>query len=209
VGPVIIRTETNRQKMRWLLGVVIACLALVVVYYGSAIYSLAGLVAATRAGDGAAIVAQTDLPRLSRSLSEQIVAAYLDRIGAKRRVGGTEKLLVSAYGASVADALVTQMLTPENLTELLKSGRLAETRLSASANALPPLGELQRVNVLNQFGRMHFVTPVQLSVRVSNKTEPDDYAALVLHREWLTWKLAGIDLPRTALRNLAASLPVK
>lgn len=194
--------------MRWLLGIVFTCVALVVVYYGSAIYGLSKLVAATRAGDGAVIASQTDLPRLSRSLSEQIVSAYLDRVGAKRRVGAMEKMLIGAYGASVADALVTKMLTPENLTELLKSGRWAETKLS-SATALPPLTELQGANIFAQLARMHFINPVKLSIRISKTTEPDNYAAIVLHRSSLTWKLAGIDLPRTALRDLAASLPAK
>ena len=194
--------------MRWLSGIVITCVALVVVYYGSAIYGLSTLIAATRAGDGVAVAAQTDRPRLSHSLSDQIVKAYLDRVGEKRRVGAMEKMLVGAYGATVADALVTKMLTPENLTELLKSGRWAEAK-SSSATALPPLTELQGANIFTQLARMHFINPVKLSIRISKTTEPDDYAAIVLHRSSLTWKLAGIDLPRTLLRDLAASLPVK
>ncbi|MGB3866021.1 MAG: DUF2939 domain-containing protein [Xanthobacteraceae bacterium] len=194
--------------MRWLLGIAVAAVALAATYYGSALYGLSDLVRAARAGDGAAIVARTDLPRLSGSLSEQIVNAYLERVGAVRRVGAMEKMLVATYGASVADALVSKMLTAENLTEILASGRLAEAKSSSALTTLPSLTDLQRVNILAQFGRMHFINPVKLSIRISQSADPDQAAAIVLHRSSLTWKLAGILLPRAALRDIAASLPM-
>ncbi len=194
--------------MRWLLGIVVAAIALAATYYGSALHSLAGLVSAARAGDGAAIVARTDLPRLSRSLSDQIVTAYLERVGTGRHVGTMEKMLVTTYGASVADALVSKMLTAENLTEILTSGRLAEARSSSALTTLPSLTDLQHVNLLVQLGRMHFINPVKLSIRISKSADPDQATAIVLHRSSLTWKLSGILLPRAALRDIAASLPV-
>lgn len=195
--------------MRWFLGIVVAAIVAAAVYYGSALYSLSHLTAATRDGDGAAIVARTDLPRLSNSLSEQIVKAYLERVGANRRIGTMERMLVGGYGATVADALVSKLLTPENLTELLKTGRIAETNASPALSGLPSLTDLQKINLLTQFGRVHYINPVKLSIRVSKSKDPEDATAIVLHRSSLTWKLAGIDLPRKVLREIAASLPAK
>jgi hypothetical protein len=195
--------------MRWFLGIVVAAVITVAVYYGSALYGLSHLLAATHDGDGAAIVARTDLPRLSRSLSEQIVTAYLERIGATRRIGAMERMLVNGYGAAVANALVTKLLTPENLTELLKSGQLAEPKLSPALKGLPSLTDLQKINLLTQFGRVHFITPVRLRIRVSKSTDPEQATSIVLHRSSLTWKLAGIELPGKVLREIAASLPAK
>jgi hypothetical protein len=195
--------------MRWFLGFVVAAVATAAVYYGSALYGLAHLTAATRAGDRTEIVARTDVPRLSRSLSEQIVRAYLERVSANRHVGAMERMLVGGYGASIADALVSKLLTPENLTELLKSGQLAETKTSASVMGLPSLTDLQKISLLAQFNRMHFVNPVKLGVRVSKSTDPEDATAIVLHRSSLTWKLAGIELPRKVLRRIVADLPMR
>jgi hypothetical protein len=195
--------------MRWFLGIVIAAVATIATYYGSALYSLAHLTEATRTGDGAAIVARTDLPRLSRSLSEQIVNAYLERVGANRRVGTMERMLLGGYGATIADALVSKLLTPENLTELLKSGQLAETQTSPALSGLPSLADLQKINLLTQFGRIHYINAVKLSIRVSKSADPEQATAIVLHRSSLTWKLAGIDLPRKVVREIAASLPAK
>jgi hypothetical protein len=195
--------------MRWFLGIVVAAAVTVAIYYGSALVGLSHLAAATRDGNGAAIVARTDLPRLSNSLSEQIVSAYLERVGATRRIGAMERMLVSGYGAAVANALVTKLLTPENLTELLKSGRLAEPRLSPALTGLPSLTDLQKINLLTQFGRIHYINPVKLSIRVSKSADPEQATSIVLHRSSLTWKLAGIELPRKVLREIVASLPAR
>lgn len=195
--------------MRWFLGIVVAAAVTVAVYYGSALYGLSDLAAATRDGDGAAIVARTDLPRLGRSLSEQIVDAYLKRVSANRRVGTMERMLVGGYGATVADALVSKMLTPENLTELLKAGRLADAKTAPALTGLPSLADLQKINLLTQFGRVRYINPVKLSIRVSKSADPEEATSIVLHRSSLTWKLAGIDLPRKVLREIAASLPAR
>jgi hypothetical protein len=193
--------------MRWLLGIVIVAAIVVVAYIGSALYALSHLVAAVRAGDGAAIAAQTNFPRLSHSLSDQIVNAYLDRIGATRRVSAMERVLIGGYGATVADALVTKMLTPDILTQALQTGRLPGLDANAPVSELPPLPSLHDINILRLLGRLHLVNPVQIAIRTSKLSDPDNYAAVVLHREGLRWKLAGIDLPRAVRRNLAASLP--
>lgn len=195
--------------MRWFLGIVVTVIVTAAVYYGSALRSLSDLVAATRDGNGAAIVARTDLPRLSSSLSEQIVKAYLERVGATRRVGPAERMLVSGYGATVADVLVSKLLTPENLTELLKAGQLAEAKTSPALTRLPSLTDLQKIDLLTQFGRVHYINPVKLSIRVSKSKDPEEATSIVLHRSSLTWKLAGIDLPRKVLREIAASLPAR
>ncbi len=195
--------------MRWFLSIVIAAVATIATYYGSALYGLTDLADATRARDGAAIVARTDLPRLSRSLSEQIVSAYIKRVEATRRVGAMERMLVGGYGATVADALVSKLLTPENLTELLKSGQPAETKTLPALSGLPSLTDLQRINILTLLGRMHFINPVKLGIRVSKSSDPEEATSIVLHRSSLTWKLAGIELPGKVLRGIVANLPMR
>ena len=91
--------------MRWLLGMIAAALIFVLIYLGSAAASLARLAAAVRAGDGAAVLERTDVNALRRSLTDQIVRAYLERTGSTRKVSPMEKLLANTYGATIADAI--------------------------------------------------------------------------------------------------------
>jgi len=193
--------------MRWLLATLAAVFIFVLIYLGSAASALSTLAAAVRAGDGAAVLEQTDVRRLRRSLTDQVVNAYLDRIGAVRKVSATEKMLVNTYGATIADAMVAKMLTADKLTQMLKSGNLNAPGVPPIAG-LPALGNL-RTDWSSLLGRLHVIQPVLLGIRISDTPDPEGYAAINLHYEGLDWKLSGIELPKAILRDLAASLPVR
>lgn len=195
--------------MRWFFGTLAALIVAVAIYLGMAASSLATLASAARAGDIAKVLEKTDVKALSRSLTNQIVNAYLDRVGATRKVGSMEKMLINTYGATIADAMAAKMLTAENLTQMLKSGKLERAQGLPSFSGLPALGDLQTGNWLSLLGRVNFIQPVLLGIRVSENSDPESYAAINLHFEGAEWKLSGIELPKPVVRTLAASLPVK
>jgi hypothetical protein len=195
--------------MRWFLGTVAALIVALAIYLGLAASSLATLASAARAGDIAKVLDKTDVKAVTRSLANQIVNAYLDRIGATRKVGATEKMLINTYGATIADAMATKMLTAENLTHILKSGKVDASQGLPSFAGLPALGDLNTGNWLALLGRVNFIQPVLLGIRISEKSDPESYAAINLHFEGAEWKLSGIELPKPIARTLAASLPVK
>jgi Protein of unknown function (DUF2939) len=195
--------------MRWFIGIAATIVILILAYLGSAAVSLAGLIAAAHKGDGAAVIERVDIAALSRSLTNQIIAAYLERIGTTRRISPTEKMLVNAYGATIADAMVAKMLTAEKLTQLLNTGNLDATPRAPNPTSLPALADLHSEDWFSLLGRLSFVQPVLLAIRVSKASDPDNYAAINLHYEGLGWKLSGIVLPKAAVRDLAAGLPVK
>jgi hypothetical protein len=195
--------------MRWFIGIAAAVVVFILIYLGSATYSLSQLIAAARAGDGAAVIERTDVRALNRSLTNQIVAAYLERIGATRRISPMEKMLINTYGATVADAMVAKMLTADKLTQMLKTGSLDGTSGVPNIAGLPALADLHAEDWFSLLGRLSFVQPVLLAIRVSKTSDPDTYAAINLHYEGFGWKLSGIALPKAVLRDLAASLPVK
>lgn len=195
--------------MRWFLGTIVVLIVAVAIYLGSAAASLATLASAARAGDGARILQKTDVKALTRSLTNQIVDAYLDRIGAARRVGQMEKMLVNTYGASIADAMVAKMLTAERLARMLESGSVNGTQGLPSFAGFPALTNIDTGNWLSLLGRVNFIQPVLLGIRVSEKSDPENYAAINLHFEGTDWKLSGIELPKPIVRTLAASLPVR
>jgi Protein of unknown function (DUF2939) len=194
--------------MRLLLGIVAAAVIFLLIYFGSAAASLSRLAAAARAGDGAGILERTDVEALNHSLTDQIVRAYLERIGATRRISPMERMLVNTYGATVADAMVAKMLTADKLTQMLKTGNL-DAPGAPSFTGLPALADLHTGNWLSLLGRLNVIQPVLLGIRISDTSDPDSYAAINLHYEGLNWKLSGIELPKAIVRNLAASLPVK
>jgi hypothetical protein len=195
--------------MRWFLGTLAAVVVAVAIYLGLAASSLATLASAARAGDVAKVLQLTNVRSLTHSLTDQIVSAYFDRIGATRKVGSMEKMLINSYGATIADAMAAKMLTAENLTQILKSGKVDASQGLPAFAGVPALGDLNTGNWLALLGRVNFIQPVLLGIRVSEKSDPENYAAIDLHFEGGGWKLSGIELPKPIVRTLAASLPVK
>jgi hypothetical protein len=195
--------------MRWLLGTLAALIVALGIYFGSAATSLSSLAAAARAGDGAKVLELTDVKALNRSLTNQILSAYFERIGATRRVSPAEKMLINTYGASIADAMVAKMLTADRLTQILKTGNLDGAAGLPSFAGLPALANLQTGDWLSLLGRINLVQPVLLGIRVSETADSESYAAINLHFEGTGWKLSGIELPKAVVRTLAASLPVR
>ena len=191
--------------MRWLIGILVIFLVSLVIYVGSAVWSAKGLVEAARSGSGGEILSRTDVPRLKRSLTDQILAAYLDRLGAKRPVKPLERLLANTYGASVADALVSKMLTEENLTNLLRTGVVANISQNAQFGSLASLASLD-TSALRLLGRISPVKLVEFAIMLGDDR---DSGGVSLHFEGDGWKLSGVQLPATALRALAESLPIK
>jgi hypothetical protein len=191
--------------MRWLIGIVVILLMSSVIYVGSAIWSAKGLVEAARSGNGAEILSRTDLPRLKRSLTDQILAAYLDRLGAKRPVKPLERVLANTYGASIVDALVSKMLTEENLTKLLRTGAVANISQDAQFGNLASLSNLD-TSTLRLLGRISPVKLVEFAIMLGDDR---DSGGISLHFEGDGWKLSGVQMPAAALRALADSLPIK
>ena len=188
--------------MRWTMAISVALLLTLGAYAGSAAVSLHGLVQAAQSGDAAAVMSRTDLPRLKRSLVDQIVAAYLNRIGQKRAVKPLERLAANTYGASIAEVMVGKLLTQERLTELLNSGKV-----SLDASYLGEMGQLSRVapsKLLETAKRIRLVNPVEFSLQLGNG---QDAGSISLHFEGDGWKLSGIRLPSAVLDALSRHLP--
>lgn len=187
--------------MRWFFGTLLALLVGISVYVGSALVSLNGLVEAARAGDGAGVLARTDVVRLRRSLVDQIVAAYMKQLGRDRPVRPLERIAASTYGASIADAMIAKMLTEENLTAILSKGAIAAGG-SAIAN-MQPLSDIDTSNIIETLQRISLIKPVEFLVRLG---EARNSGGVSIHFEGNGWKLSGIQLPEEAVGVLAQSL---
>ncbi|QWG10968.1 DUF2939 domain-containing protein [Bradyrhizobium sediminis] len=191
--------------MRWIVAVFAALLVLLLVYAGSAFVSLDRLVKAARAADIDEVMARTDLERTKRSLVDQIVGAYLKRLGEKRPVRPLERMVAHTYGASIADALVGKMLTKENLASLLQDGKVRGVD-GVTDISLEPLKSIELSDLGHVIRRISLVKPVEFSIRLG---DAEDAGGISLHFNGAGWQLSGIQLPARAAQTLAATLPVR
>jgi hypothetical protein len=128
-------------------------------------------------------------------------AGLLGAIGCDRPVKTLERLAANTYGASIADAMIAQMLTEENLTNILNKGAIT-TSGNTVAN-IPRLIDIDTSSVIETLRRISPVKPVEFFVRLGQR---DSAGGISLHFEGNGWKLSGIELPSTAVEALAQNL---
>jgi hypothetical protein len=188
---------------RWHRGGVLDCL---IIYAGSAFVSVLELVSAVRSGDAAQVMARTNLPRLRHSVVDQVVSAYLEQIGRKRPVRPLERMAINAFGATIADDLAVKLMTPENLSVLLRSGTVRNAAENITFGTMSSLAELDVSNFFVFAGRITLVKPVQFAVRLG---ENQDAGSVSVHYERATWKLSGVTLPPKVLSSIVDRLPTR
>jgi hypothetical protein len=192
--------------MRWLIGILAAFLICLFIYAGSAFVSVLGLVSAVRSADAAQVIVRTNLPRVRHSIVDQIVSAYLDRIGQSRPVRPFERMAINAFGATIADDLAVKLMTPENLSVLLSSGNVRNAAENITFGTMSSLAELDVSNIFVLAGRITLVKPVEFAVRLG---ESQDAGSVSMHYETTTWKLSGITLPPKVLSSMVDRLPTR
>ena len=194
--------------MRWLAGTLAALVIIVLIYFATAYAALFDLVAAARQADGARLLARTDTARVTESIARQVIDAYFDRLRAGRGAGATERLVAGAVGGSLGELLATQMLTAQGLSRFLDDGKVAALPDPPALSGLPRLSDLNLKDAGALFGRLHLITPVEMSIRIGSGPRDGD-AAIRLHLDGHGWRLSALMLPRARLDELIARLPIR
>ena len=182
---------------RFFIGITLLCVMLVG-YWVWPFFGLRSLAADIQARDPAALSEDVDFVRLRRSLTEQIIAAYLQVTGRAKKLSPFENVLAVGIGSSIADPLVAQLLTPENLLVLLR-GQAVPTdfgNVSFKVGELPSvaLGSVWAAWLSSDYGIGRF----SIGVPVSSPSAQQFRIRMEL-LQW-RWKLTGVGLP-DSLRN--------
>ncbi|UPK38213.1 DUF2939 domain-containing protein [Bradyrhizobium sp. 186] len=192
--------------MKWIVGILAAVLVCVVVYIGSAFVSVLALVSAVRNGDANQIMTRTDIPRVRHSLVDQLISAYLDRLGQKRPVRPIERMAINTLGTSIADDFATKLTTPENLSVLLRSGTVRNAADNISFGTMASLANFDAANIFAVIGRITPVKPVEFSLTLG---PGENAGSISMHFEGTAWKLSGITLPPRVIAAMVDRLPAR
>jgi hypothetical protein len=189
--------------VKWFIAAIAALAIALVIYAGSAFVSLAGLVAVVRRADAEEVMMRTDLPRLRHAMVDQLVDAYLHRLGQQRPVKPFERLAINTFGASIADELAGKLMTRDNIAVLLQTGAV---RGDGEIGAIQPLAGIDLSDVATYLGRIVLVKPVEFSLRLGGS---EDAGRISMHFGGNGWKLSAINLPARMLEKLVERLPTQ
>jgi hypothetical protein len=160
-------------------------------------------VRAAQSADAAQLEQCVDFPELRRSLTGQIMGAYVRRTG--KQPPGTGMLLGAAF--SIADPLVAKLVTPENLAEVMKTGwarGLLGERTPAARDIggldTGKLGTLWQLYYNSDYGIGEFRVPVPVG------TPAEKQFRIRLALSGWHWKMTSLDIPHALQDRLAEEL---
>lgn len=163
-------------------------------------FALFDLARAVQAGDVAKVERRVDVARLRASFSDQLIAAY-ERVTGKR----IDRGLLGVAAGTVADPFIEKLLTPQNVTELLRRGWPA----AVLAEPPPPDTVAPRIGSLSDILRLYVaadygIGAFRLALPLDAPAEKRFLLRLSLSR-W-TWKIDGLDLPPALADRIAREL---
>jgi Protein of unknown function (DUF2939) len=193
-----------KKALIGLVVLLVACSA----YWTWALMGAARLARFAANDDVGAILQRTDLPSLRRSLGSQIVRAYLDQNPKLKNLGPLERGFAGGMGVSVADAMLREALTAENIAALLKSGRFGKASASGGQPlwSMPPLGDVFGNGLLTAVRSSYFDGPINFVVGLG---EEERRYGVHLRLSGSTWFLSGLDIPREVADQLAREIAAK
>lgn len=191
---------------RFIFGFLLAAV-LLAAYWAWPFLGLHDLAADLQSRDAAALSKDVDFVGLRRSLSEQIIAAYLQVTGRASQLGAVGTAAAAILAGSVADPFVAQIINPENLIQLLNGGSVSTEIGQVSLNT----GEVP-IFSLSATWRAWLGTKYwadQFSIGVPVDLSPSEQFRLRLQLIQWRWKLTGIDLPEALRTRFARELAKK
>ncbi len=183
---------------------IIAILILWLAYTGWPFVDLYRLATAVQASDVAAVNRQVDFRGLRASLTTQLVTTYLRLTGKTGRAGSLLEQLAAGAGASLAEPMVSKLITPEALLGLLQNGKptgvLTDSAPSFQGLSTESLGNVWRAYANSEYGIGRFFVAVPV-----DKPAAESFRLQFCLTAW-TWMLCGAELPEQLLVRLAQEL---
>jgi hypothetical protein len=191
--------------MRWTVGISLALLILIGAYTVWPLISLYQLAAAVEDGNRAALAEKVDVPRLRRSLAEQIVAEYLKITGKTQNLGRFGTSAAVGIGATIADPIVERLLNLDTLSDLLKKGSVGGVASTGPLTTFAPLSSNALASVWRAWLNTEY-SGTRFMISLPTDKAPFEQFRIRLDLNGWAWMFTGIELPEQLRIQLAQEI---
>lgn len=172
--------------------------AAILIYAVSPLVGAYRVATATVTGDPAQVIQRVDFTRLKRSLAGQITRAYFEISERTRDIPPTMRNWAIAIGGGAAEALLAEILTPDNVAALLAGrGNGLSSVGGLHTVRLMSLGDALKNDTTYVLRNSYFMNPLVFVV-----SSPDG-VGIELRWSGTSWRLAGLELPHKLVEALA------
>jgi hypothetical protein len=196
------------KAMRWTLRIVAVLAVLLLAYAIWPVVGFARIASAIEARDGAALAKLVDFKALRKSLTKQIVAAYIELTGKEKQLGLMGKTLAVGIGTSYAEPIVAQLLNEQTLIDLLTKGETGGGGGGAAVKIPAEFAPFSK-SALQSGWQTWWSSEYGLGdyyIYLPPGKARDKQFKVKLSLKEMQWKLAGIDLPQPMRIELAQQL---
>lgn len=198
--------------MRWTIRLFIVFMFAWAIFMVSPFVALYDLAKAVKAQDLARVEERVNLRAVRLALSKQLVSEYLKTVGRGQELDSFNRNLATSAGATIADPIVAQLVTPEAMMRLL-NGSLPQ-EVAGGAPTIPTglptnlgsLGTVWRTYIASESrGFRSIIVPVP-----EGREKAQQFRLTLRLSGWsggFTWRLTGVELPEPLLRELIRQLP--
>jgi hypothetical protein len=188
--------------MRWTLRIAVFLAVLLLAYTIWPVTGFFRIASAVEAKDAAALGKLVDFHALRKSLTKQLVAAYIEFTGKEKKLGLLGKTFAIGVGTSYAEPIIAQLINEQTLIDLLSKGEGAGAKIPAD---LAPFSKSSLQSGWRTWWSSEYGLGDYYVYLPPDKSRDQQFKVkLSLHD--LQWKLAGIDLPKPMLVQLAQQL---
>jgi hypothetical protein len=190
--------------MRWVGRIAIALILIWAAYFVSPYVSLYGLATAIDARDVAAIERRVNFRAVRVSVARQLIPAYLAATGRESELKGARGDAVVGIGASIADPLLAQYLSPAALAGFLNDPAFAPGGGAPAGPGRIGMDSVRDAWRLFAGAQTRGFRAVSFAVPVDRPA--DQQFRLQMRVRGLGWRLVGIELPKPVLQRLVQEL---
>ncbi len=190
--------------MRWASRIFLALILIWAVYFMSPYVALYRMAQAIEAKDAPAIEERVNFRALRISVAKQLIPAYLVATGRESELKGARGQAVVGIGATIADPLLAQYLSPAALAGFLNVSPRAGTGSPGTGSSRLGLDSIGDAWRLFASARMRGFRAISFAVPPDKPA--DEQFRLQLRLRALAWRLVGIELPKPVLDLLVQEL---
>ena len=172
-----------KKFLPWLVGLLVI---FAIYLYASPYLVLNNIKNAAEQGDADKLSGYIDFPSVKQSMKDQVKAAMVKELASSKEQDGFEAL-GTMLGAVMIDPLIDGLVTPDGVALMLQGQKL-DFDLNNDTPEDKPKGKNEDIDY-----KAGYLSFNRFKVQVIDADDPNESIDVIMHRDWLSWKVTRIN----------------
>jgi len=172
-----------KKFLPWLVGLFVI---FAIYLYASPYLVLNSIKNAAQQGDADKLSGYIDFPSVKQSMKDQVKAAMVEELAASDEQDGFEAL-GTMLAAAMIDPLIDVLVTPDGVALMLQGQKL-DFDLNNDKPEDKPKAKNEDIDY-----KAGYLSFNGFKVQIIDANDPDESLDVIMHRDWLSWKVTRIN----------------